>query len=96
MQTTVLHNQTLLDIAIQADGDVLSAFEWAIANGLSITDDLDPGQMLLDSNSSYINTDVADYFKSKKQIAATAMKRPPVPPGLGIGYMKIGINFKVG
>lgn len=93
---TVIDNQSVLDIAIQESGSVLAAFEWSIKNGLSITDELEPGQQLIKVNTGFINTDVVRYFKSKNQMSATGTKRPPVPPGLGIGYMKIGINFKVG
>lgn len=92
----VLHNQTLLDLAVQENGNVLSAFEWAIANGVSITDEPEAGQSLLSPNSVYVNTEVAEYFKNKKQLVATGTKRPPVPPGLGIGFMQIGVNFKIG
>ena len=95
--TIVIPNQSFFDVAVQEDGSVLNAFEWAIKNGFSITDDLDPGQNLIAPNSSYKNTEVADYFKGKKQMIATAMKKPPIPPGLGlgIGTMTIGSTFIV-
>jgi capsid protein len=92
----VIENQTVFDIAIQESGSVLTAFDWAVKNGISITDDLDPGQLIAEADSSFKNGEVASYFKGKKQMIATAMKKPPIPPGLGIGFMKIGINFKVG
>lgn len=96
MQTTVLHNQSLLDIAIQEDGSMLTTFEWALANGLSITDELEPGQKLTTPNSNFNNSEVAEYFKRKNIKVATAIKKELVPLGLGIEYMRVGINFKVG
>lgn len=41
-----LGNQSLLDIAIQEAGTVLSVFDYAIDNELSITDLLEPGQLI--------------------------------------------------
>jgi capsid protein len=75
----VIENQSLLDVAIQEDGSVLAAFEWAVANGISITDDLAPGQNLSAPNSSYRNADVANYFKGRKQMIATAIKQQSNP-----------------
>ena len=70
---TVLSNQSLLDIAIQEDGNVLAAFEWALANGISITEELVPGQKLITPKlvANRID-DIADYFKKRKQNVATS------------------------
>lgn len=68
---TVLSNQSLLDIAIQEDGNVLAAFEWALANGISITEELVPGQKLIIPKSVNRDNEIANYFKSKKQNIAT-------------------------
>lgn len=69
---TVLSNQSLLDIAIQEDGNVLAAFEWALANGISITEELVPGQKLFVPSSVNRDNDIAQYFKSKTQNIATS------------------------
>lgn len=95
---TVIENQSLLDIAIQEDGSVLTAFEWAFINGLSITDDLAPGQKLLAPTSVFRNTDVADYFKGKNQMVASGISTADlatINPPLGIGTMTIGSTFIV-
>ena len=93
---TVLSNQSLLDIAIQEDGNILAAFEWAVANGVAITDMLVSGQKLNAPNSSYRNADVANYFKGKSQMVATALNNDELFPSLGIGGMIIETNFTVG
>ena len=40
MQVVVLHNQSLLDLALQHTGTIESIFELAMLNNLSITDDV--------------------------------------------------------
>jgi hypothetical protein len=97
--TIVIENQSLLDIAIQEDGSVLAAFDWAFANGLSITDDLFPGQKLIAPVSAYRNADVANYFLGKRQLIATGFNiedGSSIIPTLGIGTMRIGTTFIVG
>lgn len=93
---TAVSNQSLLDIAIQEDGNVLAAFEWAVANGISITDVLVSGQKLKTLNSSYRNSEVANYFKGKSQMVATALNNEELFPSIGIGGMIIETNFTVG
>ncbi|WP_300978937.1 hypothetical protein [Flavobacterium sp.] len=92
---TAVSNQSLLDIAIQEDGNVLAAFDWALANGVSITDTLAPGQKLNTANSSYKNADVAKYFKGKSQMVATALNNNELIETLGIGTMAIESTFIV-
>ena len=97
MATKVLHNQSLLDIAIQEDGSVMAAFEWALSNALSITDELQSGQELVSPNSSFRNADVANYFKGKNQMVATGFNGmvEDLIPDLSIGTMAIGISFQI-
>jgi hypothetical protein len=96
--TTVIENQSLLDIAIQEGGSVLTAFDLALENGLSITDVLEAGQKLVSPNSSYRKADVANYFKGKNQMVATGFdvaNSELTIPEIGIGTMTIGTNFIV-
>jgi hypothetical protein len=93
---TAVSNQSLLDIAIQEDGNILAAFEWALANGISITDMVDSGQKLNAPSSRYRNADVANYFKGKSQMVATALNDNELFPTLGIGGMIIETNFTIG
>lgn len=95
---TVIENQSFLDVAIQEGGSVLTAFELALSNGFSITDELIPGQQLTDTNSEFRNNEVANYFKGKNQMIATTFNgtiEQLIPP-LGIGTMRIGSTFIVG
>ena len=90
-------DQSLFDVAIQEDGSVLSTFEWAIKNGLSITDNLEPGQKLSTPISVFRNDEVARYFTGKRQMIATAKidNIEIISPQLGIGSMIIETNFIV-
>lgn len=93
----VYNSQSLFDIAIQEDGSFL-AFEWAFENGLSVTDELIPGQELKAPKSIYRNADVANYFNDKNQKLTTALSKSIIDeliPEIGIGSMKIGKTFIV-
>lgn len=94
----IQEHQSILDIAIQEDGSVLSAFEWAIRNGLSVTSSLSAGQEMQPPISNFRNDEVANYFKGKKQDVATGLKfnvREALTPQVGIGTMIIESTFIV-
>ena len=65
MQKQVLHNQSLLDIAIQNNGTLTSAFELALENGLSITEELTPGDNIKVPESNLIETTIVSFFQRK-------------------------------
>ena len=94
-----IENQSFFDVASQESGSVMAAFDWTLKNGLSITDELEPGQQLISPNSSFRNAEVANYFKGKKQMVATGFNvedGSSIIPTLGIGTMRIGTTFIVG
>lgn len=69
---TVLNRQSLFDLAIQFFGDVRASFDLAEANGLSITDQVAPGQKLVVPETLYKEEDVQRYYESKGILPATA------------------------
>ncbi len=94
MKTAVIiENQTTLDIAIQYCGSADSALDTAIANGLSLTDSLTPGQTLtlpeIPANRGMVN-----YYGVNGIKPATGTTQDGAPPG-GISYMGIQIDFIV-
>ncbi|BFO64130.1 hypothetical protein [Chryseobacterium sp. KCF3-3] len=92
----VLHNQSILDIALQHTGTVENSFRIAIANGLSISDTLSAGLSLEVSEGLQKNTDIYNYYVDNDVKPATGVSDPLVIPTLkGIGYMRIGGDFKV-
>ena len=96
---TVLHNQSLLDIAVQYTGTIENAFKIAVANGLSLTDELQPGAQLIIPADAEMNNDVVNYFSAKGIQPATGLTENDLlieqTVQRGIGYMQIGKTFKV-
>lgn len=60
----ISEKQTLLDIAIQETGSLESVFEIAEANGLVVSDILEPGLELKIPGGLIIDTDVFSFFQS--------------------------------
>lgn len=99
MQKQVLHNQNLLDIAIQNNGTLTSALELALENGFSITEELTPGDSIKVPESNFIETTIVAFFQRKGQIIATGFNASDgqnILPKLGIGTMAIQSTFIVG
>jgi hypothetical protein len=71
MRTTVLNNQSLIDIAIQECGSVDAVFQIALLNGRSITDDLVVGDELRMPPAA--NTAIAQYYENKALKPATSI-----------------------
>ena len=96
---TVLNNQSLLDIAVQYTGTIENAFKIAVANGLSLTDELQPGAQLIIPSDVEMNSDVVSYFSGKGIQPATGLTENDLliaqTVQRGIGYMQIGKTFKV-
>jgi len=66
-----LQGQTLFDIAIQSCGGTEAAYALAKLNGLSVTDELVPGQELV--LTDIVNPGIALYFKNKNIHPATLL-----------------------
>jgi hypothetical protein len=63
-----LEGQTLFDIAIQSCGSAEAAFDFAVLNGVSLTDE----PTLIDVVPGIIDADIAAYFAKKNIQPATA------------------------
>ena len=93
---TILHNQSLLDLAVQHTGAVESVFAIAVANGLSLTDDLPAGTEIKLPDSVNKDSDVLNYYTAKRLQPATAVIMLSEEERLeGIGYWVIQTDFKV-
>ena len=75
MTITVLHNQSLLDLALQHTGTIESIFEFAEANSLNITDDVVAGRTLVLSAETFTNKDILSYYTAKNLQPATAFTK---------------------
>ena len=96
MTTIILHNQSLLDLAVQHTGAVENTFAMAVANGLSLTDDLPAGAEIKLPDSVNKDSDVLNYYSAKRLQPATAVIMLPEEERLeGIGYWVIQTDLKV-
>lgn len=94
MKITVLHHQSLLDLALQHTGRVENAFELALANGLSLTDDVQAGERLELPQSIAQDADILAYYTAKHIQPATAITGQSEKLE-GISYWAINQDFKV-
>lgn len=86
----IKERQTVIDFACQHAGTLEALFDVAVLNGVSITQNVAPGTMLLTpvedlKTVAFYNNNVVDIV--------TNQNAQPVPGG--IGYMQIGTSFKV-
>lgn len=97
MKTTILHHQSLLDLAIQHTGTAENAFDLALQNNRSITDDLEAGESIeFTAYGIQQNKDILNYYSAKRLQPATAVIMLPEEERLeGIGYWTISVDFKV-
>lgn len=71
MKVKVLQGQSLFDIAIQKIGSAEGAFDLAVLNGLSLTDELASGSEL--SLPAATNSSVVAYYMNREIQPATAL-----------------------
>ena len=95
MQITVLNNQSLQDIAIRYCGTIPAIFDIALLNNISITQELDPGQILNIPIKDYGFQEVVNYFMLELKEPATSLEENILVIEYGIGAMAIENNFKV-
>ena len=72
---TVLHNQSLLDLALQHTGSIESVFELAEANALNITDDVQAGAPLYLGEGLGVRNEILSYYTAKNLQPATAFSK---------------------
>jgi hypothetical protein len=87
----VLEGQSLPDIAVRESGSAEAVFDWAVKNGISVTDRLRTGMTLAPAGVK--NRAVAAYYKAKNLYPATGMEQTRIYTG--IGAMGVDINFTV-
>ena len=75
MTITALHNQSLLDLALQHTGTIESVFELAEANSLNITDDVQAGAPLYLGEGLGVRNEILNYYTAKNLQPATAFSR---------------------
>lgn len=71
MKVKVLSGQSLSDIAIQVYGNVQRVMELALENGVSVTDELESGQLLSYSAERVMDKGIARYYEVRRIRPAT-------------------------
>ena len=82
--------QNILDIAIQEQGDVATVFGLALNNGFSLTYDPDIGTEV--KTGAATNKEIVKFFNTELKNPASA---DAVVINKGVGYWRVGIDFKV-
>lgn len=95
MQHTVLYNQTLADITLQATGDLEQWFAVALLNGLGITDAIEAGEEMLSPEPDGNKRALAFRLQARDNRPATGDAYNESAVMGGIGYMQIGNDFIV-
>ena len=75
MTVAALHNQSLLDLALQHTGTIESVFELAKDNALNITDDVQAGTPLYLGEGLGVRNDILAYYTAKNLQPATAFSK---------------------
>lgn len=93
---TVIDGQWLGDIALQNLGAFEGVIALAIANNISITEDLQSGQEII--LTDIVSTPMSQYYNKrglKPGTIRTAVYEgeTPIEPPDGIGYWFIGVDF---
>lgn len=75
MTVAALHNQSLLDLALQHTGTIESVFELAKDNALNITDDVQAGTPLYLGEGLGVRNEILNYYTAKNLQPATAFSK---------------------
>jgi hypothetical protein len=85
--------QTLIDLSMQYLGNADDAMLLSEINGLSITEDLVPGQEIMIPDVAIENKKTVDKYAAKGIVPASSDEGEPEPEG--IGFWKIELDFIV-
>ncbi|MBS1535305.1 MAG: hypothetical protein JST78_09525 [Bacteroidetes bacterium] len=80
----VYSGQSFIDKVIECTGDIDNAFKMALANGVSVTDELTVGQSL--TTTEITNKSVASYFGEANRPATKLIEPSPLMYELPDGF----------
>ncbi len=95
MTIIVLHNQSLIDIALQVTGRAENALQMAKDNSLELTDELEAGAILSLplSKGKGTDTDIVNYYKANHIKPACGLSITDKQKAEGISVWAIGVDF---
>lgn len=98
MIINVTHRQSLLDLSIQVYGSINEVLVLAVANGISVTDVLEPNTKIEVPDIEVSDPTTQAYYARRNLRPATALDTQSLmdTTPCGIGEMIIGTNFIVG
>lgn len=88
-------NQSIIDIAMEHCGSAEAAWDIAVANGVSMTDDISVGSGL--ELPCVVSSRIVNHYRSLRHSLGTGMSDDAVDMllGAGVGYWRIGVDFEV-
>lgn len=93
-KTITIEGQDACNLSLQLTGSLENIFDVAGANGLSITEDIDPGKAITAAGTESV--DVADYYRANAVRPATRVRESELDQQQeGIGTWIINVDFKV-
>jgi hypothetical protein len=94
-EAVALSGQSLFDLAIVLAGSAEAAFDLALENGMSVTDEVPAGKSIRYRGAA-VSPQVARYFERNRLKPATALDGyAPAGGDEGIGYWNVEYNFIV-
>lgn len=94
-EKVALSGQSLFDMAILLEGSVEAAFDIALENGMSLTDEIPPGRRVKYSGAA-VSPQVVRYFEANRLLPATVLSGyVPAAAAEGVGCWNIEYNFIV-
>lgn len=94
MKDKVYQGQSFIDKVLETTGSTENAFEMALLNGISLTDNVAIGEELLPSSATRKGV-VRIFNKNNRPASAIINSAEKDEENDGIGYMAIGNNFIV-
>ncbi|RBL88528.1 hypothetical protein [Chitinophaga flava] len=96
MAITVKPHQCLFDIVLRETGSISSVFTIAMLNDINITDELTGGQVLETTGATILDNSVTTYYRDFNIYPGTSLTLDSATISRGgIGFMGIGIDFKI-
>ncbi|GHV13657.1 hypothetical protein FACS1894169_01130 [Bacteroidia bacterium] len=92
-ETTILTEQSWLDIAIQTSGSLEEVFSLAVENNASVIGEPEVGLKI--ASPEVANSQVKKYYDQKHIIPTTGVSSTSENVKRGIGNMTVGVDFIV-
>jgi len=93
MEITVLNGQSIFDLANIVSGSAEAAFGMAFENGISVTEELESGQVLQYGAAAVVVKNVVDYYRLNGICPATGDDVEAFEKSLYVDEMYVNENY---